>query len=131
MSGIFLQPSSIDFSFIKQFLKETVSGVLSTEQKGQVMQRFLTLLSSEGSEETKILSLQLLVIPMLRNAFQGAPENPKASSASAIEPNKIIQDGSIKKLIQSISNDGLSFHSKLTVCSCIVEEKNHYHTDAN
>lgn len=96
---IFLQPlSSVDFSFIKKFLLKTVSNVFSVEQKSQIIQRFSTLLSSGGSEETKILSAQMLTIPMLKHSTS----------------NTIFHDPSIKKLIESILNDSSSYGLKLT-----------------
>jgi len=109
---IFLQPSSIDFSFVKQFLNDTVSEVLSSEQKCQVMQRFLTLLSSDGSDETKTLSLQMLVYPMLRSTFRQTTKNYPPPTANTL--NKILPDATIKDLILILCKDGSSFHPKLT-----------------
>jgi len=96
---IFLQPfASIDFSFIKQFLVETMINVLTSDQKSQVMQRFLTLLSGDGSEETKILSCQMLIMPTLK---QG---NPKV----------VFGDASVRLFVKLLLNDGGVFGSKLT-----------------
>jgi len=96
---IFLQPlSSVDFSFIKQFLLRTVSNVFSVEQKSQILQRFSTLLSSEGSEETKILSAQMLAIPMLKQSTS----------------NTIFYDSSVKMLIESLLKDSSAHGPKLT-----------------
>jgi len=96
---IFLQPlSSLDFSFIKQFLLNTVSCVFSVEQKSQILQRFSTLLTSEGSEETKILSAQTLAIPMLKQSKSGS----------------IFKDPSVKMLIESLLKGGGSHGPKLT-----------------
>ena len=106
--GIFLQPSSIDFSFIKKFLYETVTRVLSTEQKGQVMQRFLSLLLSEGSEETKILSSQMLVNPMLRDALMNA------TKSTSVKGSAIVADADLRKFIKSLLKVVTSFGSKLT-----------------
>ncbi|KAL7534798.1 hypothetical protein ACHAXR_010621, partial [Thalassiosira sp. AJA248-18] len=103
---IFLQPlSSVDFSFIKQFLLNTVSSVCSVEQKSQIVQRslihyaivrrFSTLLGSEGSEETKILSAQMLAIPLLKQS------------------RDIFTDSSMKMLLKSLLKDG-SYGPKLS-----------------
>lgn len=67
---IFLQPTTADFSFVKDFLNDTVSSVLSLDKKLQVMQRFFALLAGEGPEETKVLSIQLIVFPMIKSLFQ-------------------------------------------------------------
>ncbi|KAL9186273.1 hypothetical protein ACHAXT_005511 [Thalassiosira profunda] len=85
---IFLQPlSGLDFSFIKQFLLEAVANTFSVEQKSQIISRFSTLLSSEGSEETKIISAQMLVIPMLKHSsFK----------------DSLVNDASVKTLMQNI-----------------------------
>ena len=96
---IFLQPfASVDFSFIKDFLVETIVNVLTVDQKSQVMQRFLTLLSGDGSEETKVLSCQMLIKPTLK---QG---NPK----------EVFSDASVRLFVKLLLNDGGSFGSKLT-----------------
>merc|ERR1712194_523398 len=98
---IFLQPlSSVDFSFIQQFLLKTVSMPSKpVEQKSQILQRFSTLISSEGSEETKILSAQMLAIPMLKQSTSGA----------------IFKDKSVRMLIESLLKDGVAtFGPKLT-----------------
>jgi len=64
---IFLQPSTTDFNFVKEFLVETVSKVLSYERKKHVVQRFFALLAGEGPEETKVLSIQLILFPMIKS----------------------------------------------------------------
>lgn len=66
---IFLQPTTCDFGFIRSFLAHTVSNVISMEKKRHIMQRFFALMVGEGPEETKVLSVQLMVIPMLLNTF--------------------------------------------------------------
>ena len=96
---IFLQPfSSIDFSFVKHFLADTMVNVLTSDQKSQVINRFLTLLAGDGSEETKVLSCQMLIMPTLK---QG---NPKAA----------LSDSSVRQLVKLLLNHGGSFGSKLT-----------------
>jgi hypothetical protein len=67
---IFLQPTTNDFSFVKSFLMDAVSEKLTTDQKKQIVQRFFALLAGESTEETKTLSIQLVVYPMLRSALQ-------------------------------------------------------------
>jgi len=66
---IFLQPTSTQFSFVGQFLRVMVKCVLNHEQKKLVLQRFFSL--GETTEETKVLSIQFLVLPMLSYYFSG------------------------------------------------------------
>ena len=69
---IFLQPTSSDFSFVQNFLKETVCKSLSIDQKRRVMQRFFPVIASEGIEELKVLSIQFLILPMLKHDFESS-----------------------------------------------------------
>lgn len=62
---VFLQPSSSDFGFVRDFLCMTVSQVLTVGQKRHVLDRFFALLAGESTEETKVLSIQFLLFPML------------------------------------------------------------------
>lgn len=71
---IFLQPTSSDFSFVQHFLKDTVCNSLSVDQKRRVLQRFFPVISSEGIEELKVLSIQFLILPMLKKDFQSLLE---------------------------------------------------------
>lgn len=96
---IFLQPfASIDFSFIKHYLVEAMVNVLTPDQKSQVMERFLTLLSGDGSEETKILSCQMLIMPTLKHG------NPK----------EVFSDAFVRLFVKLLLKDGGVFGSKLT-----------------
>ena len=70
---IFLQPTSADFSFVQNHLRQTVCSSISLEQKRRVMKRFFPVIASEGIEELKVLSIQLLVLPMLKYDFENAP----------------------------------------------------------
>uniref|UniRef100_A0A7S1B6V0 Non-specific serine/threonine protein kinase n=1 Tax=Corethron hystrix TaxID=216773 RepID=A0A7S1B6V0_9STRA len=73
---IFLHPTSIDFSFVKEFLETVVSTILSEPSKRKLLLRFFGVLNMEGADiETIILSMQILVEPMLRYHFE--TENAK------------------------------------------------------
>jgi transformation/transcription domain-associated protein len=65
---VFLQPSTSDFFGVGQFLARTVSTVLTPGQKRQVIHRFFALIAGESNEETKLLSIQFLIYPILRSA---------------------------------------------------------------
>ena len=62
-----------------------------------ILGRFSTLLSSEGSEETKILSAQMLAIPLLKQTLS----------------NSFFNDSTVEKLIESLLKDA-SYGPKLT-----------------
>jgi len=62
---IFLQPTASDFSFVTRFIEYMVTKVLTRELKHKVLMRFFDVLASEGTEETKVLSLELIVLPIL------------------------------------------------------------------
>lgn len=85
---IFLQPTSSDFSFVQHFLKETVCSRLSIDQKKRVMERFFPVIASEGIEELKVLSIQFLILPMLRNDFERSinkKQNQKGKNDSSVK----------------------------------------------
>jgi hypothetical protein len=82
---IFLQPTSSDFSFVQKFLKDTVCNSLSIGQKKRVMQRFFPVIASDGIEELKVLSIQLLILPMLKNDFESSLE----SNAMDVQKEKL------------------------------------------
>ncbi len=65
---IFLQPTSADFSFVRNYLKQAVcSEKLPLAQKRKIMSRFASVVTSEGIEELKAQTIQLLAIPMLNH----------------------------------------------------------------
>lgn len=61
---VFLQPSSSNFTFVSRFLETTLASVLTTSQKKQVFTRFFVLFAGDSTEETKMLSIQYLILPM-------------------------------------------------------------------
>ncbi len=98
---IFLQPTSSDFSFVQNFLKETVCTRLSIDQKKRVMQRFFPVIASEGIEELKVLSIQFLILPMLRNDFESSVDAKKIPKEKdqGFEANTAIANTPIESLI--------------------------------
>jgi transformation/transcription domain-associated protein len=67
---IFLQPTSADFSFVQDYLRHSVCNLLTLEYQKKVMLRFFPVIASEGIEELKVLSIQLLILPMLEHNFK-------------------------------------------------------------
>lgn len=66
---IFLQPSTVDFSFVHRFLADTAANKLSMEQKRNLMKRLVSLIAGEGKEETKALGIQHIGIPILLSSL--------------------------------------------------------------
>ena len=116
---IFLQPTTCDFGFIRVFLADTVSYVLSNEKKKHVIQRFFALLAGEGPEETKVLSIQLIVMPMLLNTFYSqteqitgdgdSPEAMDTGEAKTVDVDKpgstdddLVDAEMVKKFVQEV-----------------------------
>ncbi len=87
---IFLQPVSSDFSFVRDFLKETSSGYLKKEQRDQIMQRFFALMAGESTEEIKLLSLQLVVYPMLHSTFHKTGLKQEKTSQTTDEDKDVV-----------------------------------------
>lgn len=67
---IFLQPTSADFSFVQDYLRHSVCNLLTLEYQKKIMMRFFPVIASEGIEELKVLSIQLLILPMLEHNFK-------------------------------------------------------------
>lgn len=101
---IFLQPTTCDFGFIRTFLAETVS-MLPLDKKKHVMHRFFSLLAGEGPEETKVLSIQLIVMPMLLNTLPPVGERFGKPCSSA-EP-----EGDVLKARNSSAADSATASS--------------------
>jgi hypothetical protein len=111
---IFLQPTTCNFGFVKVFLNDMVVNRISKEKKGQIMHRFFALISGEGPEETKVLSLQLIVIPMLLAVLNRAenvktgkrPLNvesiPVLCGAREKDEDGLVDEGTIKKFVQEV-----------------------------
>lgn len=77
---VFLQPSTSDFFGVGQFLARTVSTVLNVGQKRQLIHRFFALITGESNEETKLLSIQFLIYPMLRSVDGDTPADDFSGS---------------------------------------------------
>ena len=102
---VFLQPSTIDFNFVSRFLKDMVSHVLNLKQKQQVMQRFFALLAGESSEETKVLSIQFLVHPMLLAYFtsnENRMHGETNTQTSDVGGNGLIDEAVVTKFVKEI-----------------------------
>ncbi len=90
---VFLQPSTSDFFGVGQFLARTVSTVLTPGQKRQVIHRFFALIAGESNEETKLLSIQFLIYPIVRSVemkySETAPLSNSADSSAFVDPDII------------------------------------------
>jgi hypothetical protein len=111
---IFLQPTTCDFGFIRLFLASTVSHGISNEKKKHLIQLFFALLAGEGPEETKVLCIQLIVMPMLLNSFpcrrqvSSCKEMGLRPAADFVDigdnllDNELIDQETIRKFVQEV-----------------------------
>lgn len=114
MLRIFLQPTTCDFGFIRSFLASTVSHGISTEKKKHLIQLFFALLTGEGPEETKVLCIQLIVMPMLLNYFSCREESltrknelllPAVDIVGTDAPpleEELVDEATIRKFVQEV-----------------------------
>jgi hypothetical protein len=65
--------------------------IFSNHTVEQLLQRYLAVLSTEGSEDNKVISTSLLALPMLKHALQAS--NRKESAA-------LIDDTFMKQLLK-------------------------------
>jgi len=108
---IFLQPTSADFSFVQDYLRQSVCSGISLEQKRRVMLRFFPVIASEGIEELKVLSIQLLVLPMLKHDFENVRVEPSsADEQTTLSPGvkEVVMEDEIKHGIGKGEGAGLS-----------------------
>jgi transformation/transcription domain-associated protein len=94
---IFLQATSRNYLFVRRFLVQTVSHSITLEQKRLVMQRFFALMAGDGSEETKVLSIQLMVLPMLRSSMTRS-----ADSVEEDADNALVDAGMVEKFVTTV-----------------------------
>lgn len=104
LSRIFLQPTTTDFSFVRDFLDRRTAS-MDANQRDQIIQRFFALMAGDSTEEIKVLSLEFVVYPMFCSLFremskvaldkktfspgeQGKPQDPKTPQAYDDEMKK-------------------------------------------
>ena len=76
-----------DFSFVQDYLRQSVCSGISLEHKSRVLLRFFPVIASEGIEELKVLSIQSLVHPMLEHDFESVRvELSSADEQAAVSP---------------------------------------------
>lgn len=117
---IFLQATSRDFGFIRVFLADTVSNALPMNKKKHIIERFFALLAGEGPEETKVLSIQLIVLPMLLNTLKptkdfshspsgGGFTEVRETLAEKSSSESLVDESIIKNFVQNVlSKSGIT-----------------------
>lgn len=81
---VFLHTSTVDFDFVANFLKYMVRDVLNLSQKKQVLTRFFEMVGGDSNEETKVLTVQFVVFPLLEaNLHEG--ESQLLADADAVK----------------------------------------------
>lgn len=72
---VFLHTSTVDFDFVANFLKYMVRDVLDLAQKQQALRRFFEMVGGDSNEETKVLTVQFVIFPLLEaNLAARVPE---------------------------------------------------------
>lgn len=105
---VFLQPSSADFGFVSRFLANMVSHVLTLPQKKHVMNRFISVLSGESSEETKVLSVQYLIYPMVSSHLRELNPEEMATDEDSGTSNGLIDTALVERFVSHILFPGES-----------------------
>jgi len=74
---VFLNPTGVDFTFVRTFLERMVTLELNLEQKKKLLRRFFLVIGGEGNDEVKVLSIQLLILPLIREGLEQENVNGK------------------------------------------------------
>ena len=90
----------IIISFVKNYLQRRVSINLTPDQKKHILSRFFALLNSEGTEDTKVLSIQILVLPMLQGLL--VPAGPSLCGKLIGQP---ALESSVEKMAASAAGE--------------------------
>lgn len=103
---IFLQPATTDYKFVSRFLGETVAN-LETPNKKQIIQRFFALMAGESTEETKALSIQLLLYPLLLAVFEQkcqkhGDDDKTGGKAEADDIKALVDEATIEKFVKEV-----------------------------
>jgi transformation/transcription domain-associated protein len=98
---VFLHTSTVDFDGVARFLNYMVCDVLEVSQKKQVLSRFFEMIGGDSNEETKVLTVQFIIYPLL-----------KADLAVLSEPNddgtQLVDEGMMKLFVETaLLKDGL------------------------
>lgn len=91
---VFLHTSCTDFDFVANFLKYMVRDVLDLSQKKQVLSRFFEMVGGDSNEETKVLTVQFVVFPLLEaNLSHGKSDLVDAAAVKTFVETALIQNG--------------------------------------
>ena len=88
---VLMQPSTFDFTFVKDHLQRRVSAEMTPDQMKNILSRFFVILNGDDADDIKILTLQILVLPLLQRLL--LPHHPSASSSPSSEGGSCSQDG--------------------------------------
>ena len=88
---VLMQPSTFDFTFVKDHLQRRVSAEMTKDQMKNILSRFFVILNGDEADDIKILTLQILVLPLLQSLL--LPQHPSAPSVSEDGGGDGIGDG--------------------------------------
>lgn len=80
---VLMQPSTFDFTFVKDHLQRRVSAEMTLDQMKNILSRFFVILNGDEADDIKILTLQILVLPLLQRLL--LPHHPSASPSPSSE----------------------------------------------
>ena len=95
MLSVFILPSPIDFTFLKDFYSREVALTWRPNHKRSIMLYFLRVLADQGTMiELKVMALRLIVTPMLVSTFEGRNLASKKTDI-LLEKTSIVDSGTI------------------------------------
>ena len=80
---VLMQPSTFDFTFVKDHLQRRVSAEMTLDQMKNILSRFFVILNGDEADDIKILTLQILVLPLLQRLL--LPHHTSASFSPSSE----------------------------------------------
>jgi transformation/transcription domain-associated protein len=70
MTSIFTVKTTIDYSFLREYYLQHIPEKFSVERKKKIVRVFLDFFASQATQEHKVQSLQMLVLPVLEKSLQ-------------------------------------------------------------
>ena len=102
MLSVFILPSPIDFTFLKDFYSREVALTWRPNHKRSIMLYFLRVLADQGTMmELKVMALRLIVTPMLVSTFEGRNLASKKTDI-LLEKTSIVDSGTITLFLSLI-----------------------------
>ena len=106
MLRVLMQPSTFDFTFVKDHMQRRVSTDMSVDQMKNILSRFFVILNGDEAEDVKILVLQLLVLPLLQSLLVPRQHSSCDDGGSISDDiGHPALEGSVKALAMAAASD--------------------------